>query len=164
MNFNMKKTVYYFLMIAAVCMVMGCSRSTVSSAYQNYKIQCLGVEHDGSQTLLSWGEGRNRSDAVEQAKKNAVYEIIFNGIHEGNSSCDQRPLLNIPNAEERFREYFQRFFVDGGEYKKYVSTVDEKNGSRNVEKYQYGRKMSVTVRVLRSELRERLKNDNVLRK
>ena len=61
-------------------------------------------------------------------------------------------------------EYFQRFFADGGEYKKYVSTVDERRGSRNVEKYQYGRKMSVTVRVLRSELRERLQNDNVLHK
>lgn len=53
------------------------------------------------------GEGRNRADAVEQAKKNAVREVIFNGIHDGNSSCDQRPLLNIPNAEERYREYFK---------------------------------------------------------
>lgn len=159
----MRKSIYY-LMIVATCILTGCSRNTVASAYQDYKIRCIGVEHDGSQTLLSWGEGRNRADAVEQAKKNAVREVIFNGIHDGNSSCDQRPLLNIPNAEERYREYFQRFFADGGEYKKYVSTVDERSGSRNVEKYQYGRKMSVTVRVLRSELRERLQNDNVLHK
>ncbi len=151
-------------MLITVGITTGCSHKTVASAYEEYKIQCLGVELDGSQTLVSWGEGRNRSDAVEQAKKNAVHEVIFNGIHDGNGSCDQRPLLNIPNAEDRYREYFQRFFVDGGEYSKYVLTIDENHGSRNSEKYQYGRKMSVTVRVLRSELRERLQNDNVLPK
>ena len=56
----MKKSIYY-LMIVVACITTGCSRKTVASAYQDYKIQCLGVEHDGSQTLLSWGEGRNRS-------------------------------------------------------------------------------------------------------
>ncbi|MCD7714398.1 MAG: hypothetical protein LUI08_05695 [Prevotella sp.] len=157
----MKKSVFY-LMIIVAGITAGCSHKTTAGAYQEYKIQCLGVELDGSQTLVSWGEGRNRADAVEQAKKNAVHEVIFNGIHDGAGSCEQRPLLNIPNAAERYREYFQRFFADGGEYTKYVSTVDEKSGSRNVEKYQYGRKMSVTVRVLRAELRERLQKDNVL--
>lgn len=159
----MKKSIIIVIAIAA-CITTGCSRKTTASAYQDYKIQCLGIEHDGSQTLLSWGEGRNKADAVEQAKKNAVYEVIFNGIHDGNGGCDQRPLLNTPNAKEKYEEYFQRFFTDGGEYTKYVSTVDEKSGSRNTEKYQYGRKMRVTVRVLRSELKKRLQNDNVLRK
>lgn len=158
----MRKSVF-IIIVALASITTGCSHKTTASAYQNYQIQCLGVELDGSQTLLSWGEGRNEADAVEQAKKNAVREVLFNGIQSGSDACDRRPILNTPNAEERYREYFQRFFADGGEYSKYVSTVDEKKRSRNTQKYQYGRKMSVTVRVLRSELRKRLQNDNVLR-
>jgi len=73
----MKKRIYY-LMIVVACITTGCSRKTVASAYQDYKIQCLGVEHDGSQTLLSWGEGRNRTDAVEQAKKKVAVAMLKN--------------------------------------------------------------------------------------
>ncbi len=155
-----------FIMIGfLLLMTTGCAQKTTdASAYYTYKTQCLGVELDGSQTLLAWGEGRNKSDAIEQAKKNAVNDVIFNGINEGNSSCDRRPLVNVPNAKERFEEYFNIFFADGGEYKKYVSTVDEKKRSRNKEAYQYGRKMSVTVRVMRSELKARLQEDGILKK
>lgn len=154
------------LFIAAAVMsitLASCSQKVSDTGtYYNYKTQCLGTELDGSQTLLSWGEGRNRSDAVEQAKKNAVRDVIFNGIHEGRSDCDKRPLLNIPNAKERYEEYFNIFFSDGGEYQKYISMADEKARSRNKEKYQYGRKMSVTVRVDRSALKARLKADGLL--
>lgn len=147
----------------AIFTLSGCSQKVSNSgAYYTYKTQCLGVELDGSQTLLAWGEGRNKSDAVEQAKKNAVRDVIFNGIREGNSACDQRPLLNVPNAKDKYEEYFNIFFADGGEYKKYISMADEKFRSRNKEKYKYGRKMSVTVRVDRAGLKKRLKEDGVL--
>ena len=36
-----------------------------------YDTECIGVEGDGSQTVKGWGSGRNREDAVEQAKKMA---------------------------------------------------------------------------------------------
>ena len=40
--------------------------------YARSSIKCMGVELDGSQTLRVQGYGRNRSDAKEQAMKNAV--------------------------------------------------------------------------------------------
>ena len=52
--------------------------------------ECLGVELDGSVTLRSWGTGRNRIDAVDQAKKNAVYHVLFKGIRKGNPECSPR--------------------------------------------------------------------------
>ena len=44
--------------------------------YNTYETECIGVEGDGTQTLLSWGQGRNRMDAVEQAKK-MLLEMLF---------------------------------------------------------------------------------------
>ena len=41
----------------------------------------------------SLGNGRNRFDAIEQAKKNAVRDVIFKGITDGKNECNNRPVL-----------------------------------------------------------------------
>lgn len=69
----------------------------------------MGVELDGSQTLRVLGYGRNRSDAKEQAMKNAVWAVVFDGIREGVSGCNMRPLVTEVNARERYEDYFNVF-------------------------------------------------------
>ncbi|MCC8037876.1 MAG: hypothetical protein LIP02_07070 [Bacteroidales bacterium] len=152
--------------ISVALLIMGATscRSTQTSAYQSYETRCLGVEHDGTQTLLAWGEGSNKADAVEQARKNAVYDVIFNGITAGKDGCSAAPLLNIPNARERFQEYFDIFFLDGGEYQKFCSSADMRARSGEKEKYRQGEKRSITVRIDRQGLKKRLQDDGVLPK
>lgn len=148
--------------------VLVAEAQTTSSAYYTYEPECLGVELDGSQTLRVWGVGRNKKDAVEQAKKEAVRAVVFKGIHGGLEGCNTKPLLLEVNAEEKYEEYFNIFFMDGGEYSKYVSLKDEKrNGLKKDKEKEDSRhfvKYAVTVRVLRSELKKRLEDDNVLLK
>jgi hypothetical protein len=133
----------------------------------NYKTSCVDVESDGSQTLLAWGKGRNRTDAVEQAKKNAVSDILFVGILDGNSVCTKRPLLPEVNARENYEDYFNAFFKDGGDFMKYVSLKDERIGDhifRDKKKSSNGINLSVVVRVLMPELKVQLKKDGILKK
>ena len=143
------------------------SAKPTTSAYQQYEPECLGVELDGSQTLRVWGVGRNKKDAVEQAKKDAVRAVIFKGIHSGLSGCNTKPILMEVNAEEKYEDYFNVFFMDGGEYLKYVSMKDEKRinlfkKDKEKENSQHFVKYGITVRVLRSELKKRLENDNII--
>lgn len=152
----------FFIPIAM--MLLASCTTTKSTAYMTYETQCLGVELDGSQTLLAWGEGKNKADAEEQAKKNAVRDVIFKGIQAGKSDCTKLPLVNTPNARQKYEDYFNAFFADGGDYKNYISMSDQKRRSGDKEHYQYGEKRSVTVRVLRSELKKRLQNDGILPK
>ncbi|MDP5076044.1 MAG: hypothetical protein NWP82_06130, partial [Flavobacteriales bacterium] len=79
---------------------------------------------DGSQTLESWGSGRNRFDAVEQAKKNAINEVLFKGILNGKPECERKPLVPEVNAREKYASYFNAFFADGGEYLNYITLQD----------------------------------------
>lgn len=130
---------------------------------QSYETECISVEQDGSQTLRVWGKGRNRSDAIEQAKKNAVYEILFNGVQKGNKGYNLRPIVTEVNARERYQDYFDIFFMDGGEYLKYVSMADKRMGSTKKVKGSTQVMYCVTVRVLIPELRVRLKQDGVLK-
>ena len=130
--------------------------------YARSSIRCLGVELDGSQTLRVQGYGRNRSDAKEQAMKNAVWAVIFDGIREGAEGCNMRPLVAEVNAKERYEDYFNLFFADNGEYKKYVSLRDTKKRSGGRSKDKLGYAYDLTIRVLRAELKARLKADNLI--
>ena len=132
------------------------------SVYARYSIRCIGVELDGSQTLRVQGYGRNRSDAKEQAMKNAVWAVIFDGIRDGVDGCNMRPLVTEVNAKERYEDYFNLFFADNGDYKKYVSLRDTKKRSGTKEKDKIGYSYDLTIRVLRAELKARLKTDNVI--
>jgi len=158
-----------FVIALAMLTTWGVKAQTSTSAYYDYEIECLGVELDGSQTVRVWGVGRNKRDAVEQAKKNAVRIVLFKGIQGGLKGCNTKPVVFEVNAEEKYEDYFNVFFMDGGEYSKYTSMKDEKRVNwfkkdKDKEKSKHFVKYGVTVRVLRSELKKRLESDNILLK
>jgi hypothetical protein len=159
----MKKTVFTVLLL----MLTSISFSQKKTAgYYNYKTECLGVELDGSQTLKAWGNGRNKADAVEQAKKNAVRDVIFKGIIEGKQDCNQKPIVFEINAQEKYEDYFNTFFADGGEYKNFISLKDERifdKISRDRKKTSESVTNGIVVRVLRSELKKKLITDSIIK-
>ena len=125
--------------------------------------ECIGKEMDGSLTLRVWGTGRNKTDALEQAKKQAVYDVLFNGVTKGNTDYNMRPVMTEVNARQRYQDYFDIFFMDRGEYHKYISMEDKRAGSTRVTKRDYRDvTVGVTVRVLVPQLRARLKADGLL--
>lgn len=127
--------------------------------------ECMGVELDGSQTLKAYGNGRNRSDAIEQARKNAVRDVLFNGIRGGKAECETRPLVTEVNAQRKHERYFNTFFADDGPYKAFTTTEDERLGRRVMRDRSTGRgsvSHALIVRVLRSELRQRLVSDGII--
>jgi hypothetical protein len=145
----------------------GCSspQKNISGNY-TFKTECLGLELDGSQTLKAWGNGRNRFDAVEQAKKNAVNDVLFNGIYEGKPECEKRPLILEVNGRQNHEDYFNMFFSDGGEYKNFISMKDERIFQK-ISRDRKGARESIThgfiVRVLRSELKKKLIQDGIIK-
>lgn len=155
---NMKKII---LMIIAI-MTVAVETAFSQTVYAQASIKCLGVELDGSQTLRVQGYGRNRSDAKEQAMKNAVWAVIFDGVKDGVAGCNTRPLVTEVNAKERYEDYFNVFFADNGAYKEYVSLRDTKKRSGAKDKDKVGYAYIMTVRVLRAELKARLRADNVI--
>lgn len=149
------------LILTAVFTVM-LSIFAANAHSQSRDVECLNIEQDGSQTLRVWGEGRNRSDAVEQAKKNAVYEIIFNGVVKGNKGYNQRPMVTVVNARQRFQAYFDTFFMDNGEYAKYVSMQDRRIGTTEKVIGSAQVRCCITVRVLCPQLRAKLRQDGII--
>ena len=150
--------------LIAFCISGHAQKSTAGN--YTYKSECMGVEGDGSQTVKAWGNGRNRGDAVEQAKKNAVRDVLFNGLTEGKQDCERRPVVSEVNAQVKYEAYFNKFFADGGDFKDFISLKDERifdKISRDKQKARESVTHGLIVRVLRSELKQKMKDDGILK-
>ena len=155
------------LLLVTFLVVSGAYAQKKNAGNYAYKTECMGVELDGSQTLKAWGNGRNRSDAVDQAKKNAIRDVIFSGISEGKQECNVKPLIFEVNAQEKYEDYFNKFFADGGEFKNFISLRDERifdKISRDKKKARESVTHGLIVRVLRTELKEKLIADGIIKK
>lgn len=155
-------------LIACATMVMmalwSCGSSKTSEAsYYTMETTYIGSEMDGSITLRAWGDGNSKKDAVEQALKQAVYDVIFSNNIKGTTGIDTRPLVLEANAKEKYQNYFNAFFTDGGEYLDYVSQKDEKSNSKQVLENRNAYRYGVTVRVLRSALKAKLQQDGIIK-
>ena len=117
---------------------------------------------DGTQTLRVWASGRNRTHAIEQAKKKAVYDVVFTGINAGSGECNAYPVIDEANARKKYEEYFDLFFTDGGAYSQYVSTENQKRSAIDQFKGDGTVMFGVIVTVNRSALYQRFVNDNII--
>lgn len=162
----MKYLIYTKTLFLISIVLISCNSQKKIAGNYSYKTECLGIEMDGSQTVKAWGNGRNRFDAIEQAKKNAVNDVLFSGIYEGKQDCEKRPVVAEVNARQKYETYFNKFFANDGEYKKYVSLKDERIGQK-VSRDRKGARQSVThgvvVRVLRTELKQKMIEDGILK-
>lgn len=145
--------------ILTVAMLLGLAGGVMAkkqvkvSSYIPTETVYMNSEGDGSLTLRAHGHGTNRNDAIKQAAKNAVRDVIFKGVNVPGNPELSKPLVTAVNAEEKFSVFFNSFFADGGEYKNFVTAEDRKSGSNKKEKNEVNVKLSTTVRVLRSELK-----------
>lgn len=139
------------------------SKQTSTSSYYSSEPECMESESDGTETILTWGRGKNKPDAKEQAKKNAISAVLFEGIRQGDKSCSRRPLVTEVNAREKYEEYFNKFLKDGGQYKKFVSESDKKGGSEVKSSNNHEEKIGFVIRVKRAELKKQLIKDNIIK-
>ena len=159
----MKNKIFVALLCTIYLLISGCSPQKKTAGNYTYKTECLGIEMDGSQTVKTWGNGKNRFDAIEQAKKNAVRDVLFNGILEGKSDCEKRPVVSEVNAQVKYETYFNKFFTDKGEYKDYISMKDTQLGVKEIKGARESVTIGVVVRVLRPELKQKMIADGILK-
>ena len=155
------KKLLLFGVVISTMIIMSCNPQNNVAGYYSYETECLGTELDGSQTLKAWGTGVNLDDAVFQAKKQAIKDVIFKGINKGREGCSKRALVIEVNAQEKYEDYWNVFFADGGKYLQFTTHEDGKFLSKKKAGNQltYG----VTVRVLRKELKQQLIDDKILK-
>ena len=122
--------------------------------------ECLGSGRDGVIRVKAWGYGRNTDEAVEQAKRNAVQDVLFKGVKAGQAGCPSNPI--VPGGIDKAPDYFREFFKDGGDYLRYISLSGD-GSIRAEDRIRVGRlyKIGVFVVVDHRRLRQRMQDDGL---
>lgn len=152
----------YFTLLLVVFLFITNSCSVSYKKIPTTETVCISNELDGSLTVRVWGIGRNVFDATTQARKNVVYEVIFNGIRNGNTTYTQVPLVTEANARTKYAYYFDQFFSDHGDFDRFVSKADSKLLSKTYRVDKVQSAVCLTLRVDRPGLERRLREDGII--
>jgi len=135
------------------------SKSKADKDTQNwrYEIEAVSTGAQGSYLIKVWSYSKKPVVAIEQAKKNAVHGIIFQGYTGRPGVSGQKALASNPNLEQEQNEFFLNFFAEGGKYMKFVSlsndgSVAAEDRLKVGKEYKIGVVVSVNVASLRKDL------------
>ena len=158
----MKRFILVALAIASLVLV-GCGVRS-SQTFYNYDSHIISTELDGSYNIRAFGRGRNAVVAYDEARKQAVYDVLFNGVQSSNSRVSSlKPLMLEVNARERYEDYFNAFFADGGAYREFTSLLDTRILTENWHNSKLEVLFQVSISVDRKGLKQKLIEDNIIK-
>lgn len=151
-------------MIAILSVVMTSCGVRSTQAFYNYESRIISSELDGSYNIRAFGRGRNAVVAYDEARKQAVYDILFNGVQSSNSRISSlKPLMLEVNAKEKYEDYFNVFFADGGLYRKFTNLHDTRIITENWHNDGLQVLVQVSITVDRKAIKQKLIDDNILK-
>lgn len=161
--YDMNRLIYVFA-IAAALLAGACAgkRPATTAAYiADRTVECLGQDAGGAQRVRVWGRGRDFGAAKADAAKTAVEAVMFGYITAGAGNCNAWPVIDNEGAARRANpQYFDKFFRNGGKYKKFVKS---ERVSRSEAHYGGdGVAVMMEITVDRAKLVRQLSKDHIL--
>ena len=126
-----------------------------------YESQCNGEGVQGTYTLKVWSYSKKPIVAIEQAKKNAVHAVVFQGI-SGAKCTTKGPLLRDPILDDRKKDFFKAFFKTGGDYLKFAPNSTDASGPEVLKLSRKEYKIGVNVQVNVALLRKHLEKSGII--
>ena len=157
----MKKIINKITILAIVTLVSApiygqiFNKQKKTSSYYSIETECLEDKLDGSFILQAWGKGSSKSEAIDQAKRNALNDILFKGINKG---CHLLPLIVEVNASKKYKSYVYSFF--NSDYKDFISI---EKSPKSLKKSRKQTSYGIKIRVKIEEMRQKLITDNILK-
>ncbi|MVZ65229.1 hypothetical protein GQF61_05140 [Sphingobacterium sp. DK4209] len=154
----------YFLALIGLCistLAIGQKKDKNDLLEDQYEVQFVRTGVEGTTLFKVFSYGKNEKQCLENAKRNAIKAVIFNGIP---GSDLQKPLASDPNASEVHKDYFQSFFQENGKYQQYVSLSTDGSINAN-DRLRVGKllKIGFIVSVQKASLRRELEQAGVVK-
>jgi hypothetical protein len=100
---------------------------------KTYQAECISIATDGYVTLKIWDIKKGSNYKSEQARKNALYTVLFSGIAGGKGCTSQPPILSKAVELEKFRKIEKAFFHKAGKWSIYsTSSTTETTRPTNI--------------------------------
>ena len=116
----------YIPILGVLILIFSCQSQKNIAGNYTYKTECVGDADKGQFLLKAWGKGLNKKEAIEDARKNALKDVLFSGVFTGEAACARNAMLTEVNAMEKHKAFFEKFFARNGDYKDFIK--ERKNG------------------------------------
>lgn len=154
-NFYKKLSLLFFTVIISIPVLGQSSKDQKkSSSYYDYETECIQDKLDGSYIFYTWGKGSDKSEAINQAKKNAINDLLFKGINKG---CQLNPLIIEVNGGVKYKSYVNSFFQ-----KDFNDFISIEKSPKKLFKSEQQTTYGVKVRINRETLKQKLIKDNII--
>ncbi len=126
-------TVITFLFLASIPFAQS------QNLYQN---ECTEIGNDGHITLKIWNPDKGKRYKIDDAQKDAIRVILFNGIASNEKCIGQKPLLQNEKEKTNFEKISKDFFKTKGNWQTYIhssnleNAIPDKVGEKNWNLYQ----------------------------
>ena len=160
----MRRKLLYFVLCTLVLSLASCGAKR-SQAFYDQPSRVLSADYNGTYVVRTQVRSKDAVTAFYDAQRKVVKEIIFDGIQAANNGVsDLKPLCLDMNAQEKYEDYWNAFFSDGGPWKQFtnyskrrvVTTRYERDGRQMVE--------TGTVTVDRAGIKKKLQEDGIIPK
>lgn len=156
-------SVMFLLLGDAVAQKRKIKKANEDTVEWKYEIESVGIGSDNVKTVRVWSYSKKTPIAKAQAPKNAVHGIIFRGAPANTQERISKvlPLARNYDTMSKNQAFFDNFFADGGEYRRYVTTTDIADEVRKVDKRMY--KVGVVVNIQYDALRKALEQQGIIK-
>ncbi len=166
----MKRIIKFFgfsALLLTILYITSCApskKATKEVAVPKYELEAMPTGVQGTYLIKVWTYSVEPMPNIEQVKRNAVHGIIFEGFKGKPGIPGQVAIASDPKIETEKADYFNAFFADGGDYKKFVDPVN--NGAIAAEdRMRMGKvfKIGMVCTVKAAALRKHLEEAGVIR-
>jgi uncharacterized membrane protein YjdF len=157
-NSNMKNK-YLFKVIPIIfvfsTLFFSCSTSKVCQT------ECFSLASSGYVEIIIWESNKGAKYSQEQARKDAIYSILFSGVSGSKGCSTQPPILNTEDAKYKFEKISKDFFSKTGLWTRFTSSAKLSNsvpdsiGENKWKVYQ--------VSISKNELRKYLEEQKIIK-
>ena len=133
---KLKQFIHFVIVIPLAVLLMSAKPSTT------YQTQCVSLETDGYIIIKIWDTKKAENYKPEQARKDAIYAILYSGIAGENGCVTQSPLLIKLENEEKFSAIEKEFFSKSGKWSQFTrssaieTTLPSNIGAKEWKAYQ----------------------------
>jgi hypothetical protein len=146
------------VIIICILGLQACSPKIHQQQPYSAQVSFINKEENGAVTVNSKGYGKNENAAITDAQENAFNIVLFKGIPGSELSV---PLVvNENEAKSKNKEYFNKFFGNGGYQNFLMSSILTEAPSKDKS----GVFCSVDLKINIKSLRIDLEQNNIIRK
>lgn len=117
-----------------IFLLFGCKSKLKTRELGAYTYTTKSVSIIDSKLLVTaFGQGKTKEECLNNAIVNALRDITFKGISEGNPNCKQPPILGKVDTQKNYDVFFNSFTSQTGKYLDYAELYN-KPRSQNYSK------------------------------